>query len=69
MKTRGVARRHVSAARPLKTDDKQREIAATQGHSTSCAEELLYFAGPGRADHDQLDRRGVLGEIVEERAI
>ena len=58
----------LSATGPFKTDDEQGEIAATQSQSASSAEELLYFPGPERADHDQLDGRGMLSEIVDERA-
>src|SRR5271155_1123085 len=60
---------YLSAAWPLKTDDEQGEIAVSQGRCTSVTEELLDFAGLGGADHGQLDRRGLLSEVVDERAV
>ena len=59
----------LSAARPLKTYDGQVEIAVSQGRCTSVTEELPDFAGLGRADYGQLDRRGVLSEVVDESAV
>ena len=52
----------------LKTDEQHRETAIAQDQSARIAEKLLDLARPIRADHDQLDRRGMLGEIVEKGA-
>jgi hypothetical protein len=58
----------VGAWSALKTDDQHRETAIAQDQSTGIPEELVDFARPPRADHEQLDRRGMLGEIVEKGA-
>jgi hypothetical protein len=56
----------ISEAWPFETDDWQGEIAVTQGRDSRGVEELVHFAGAGGSDHDQLDGRGMLGEIGEE---
>jgi hypothetical protein len=48
--------------------EQHRETAITQDQSARIAEKLLEFARPIGADHDQLDRRGMLGEIAEKGA-